>query len=142
MTERMRSVVNDAMDVHGGKGICMGPNNYLGRAYQTVPIAITVEGANILTRSLIIFGQGAIRCHPWVLKEMRAAGATTSRAFDEAFWGHVAFTIANGARALWLGLTGGKGIAVPGSPRHERATCRSSRASRRPSRCSRTCRCS
>jgi acyl-CoA dehydrogenase len=120
MTERMRSILNDAMDVHGGKGICMGPNNYLGRAYQTVPIAITVEGANILTRSLIIFGQGAIRCHPWVLKEMTAARADDLRAFDEALWGHIAFTVSNGARALWLGLTGGKGVAVPGSPRTRR----------------------
>jgi acyl-CoA dehydrogenase len=120
MTERMRSILNDAMDVHGGKGICMGPNNYLGRAYQTVPIAITVEGANILTRSLIIFGQGAIRCHPWVLKEMNAARADDLRAFDEALWGHIAFTVSNGARALWLGLTGGKGVAVPGSPRTRR----------------------
>ncbi|NJD87193.1 MAG: acyl-CoA dehydrogenase [Betaproteobacteria bacterium] len=120
MTERMRAILNDAMDVHGGKGICMGPNNYLGRAYQTVPIAITVEGANILTRSLIIFGQGAIRCHPYVLKEMTAVRQDDLAAFDEAFWGHVAFTIANGARSLWLGLTGGKGIAVPGSPRTRR----------------------
>ncbi len=120
MTERMRTVINDAMDIHGGKGICMGPNNYLGRAYQTVPIAITVEGANILTRSLIIFGQGAIRCHPWVLKEMTAVRGDDLRAFDEAFWGHVAFTISNGARSLWLGLTGGKGVSVPGSPRTRR----------------------
>jgi len=120
MTERMRSVVSDAMDIHGGKGICLGPNNYLGRAYQTVPIAITVEGANILTRSLIIFGQGAIRCHPWVLKEMIAVRENDLRAFDEAFWNHVAFTISNGARALWLGLTGGKGISAPGSPHTRR----------------------
>jgi acyl-CoA dehydrogenase len=108
------------MDIHGGKGICLGPNNYLGRAYQTVPIAITVEGANILTRSLIIFGQGAIRCHPWVLKEMIAVRENDLRAFDEAFWSHVAFTISNGARSLWLGLTGGKGISVPGSPHTRR----------------------
>ena len=120
MTERMRSVLNDAMDVHGGKGICMGPNNYLGRAYQTAPIAITVEGANILTRSLIIFGQGAIRCHPWVLKEIRSAAADDLVAFDQALWGHVSFTVSNAARALWLGLTGGKGIPVPGSPRTAR----------------------
>src|SRR6202020_743397 len=73
VTEMSRIVANDAMDVHGGKGICLGPNNYLGRGYQTVPIAITVEGANILTRNLIIFGQGAIRCHPYVLREMNAA---------------------------------------------------------------------
>ena len=73
VTEMGRIVANDAMDVHGGKGICLGPNNYLARGYQTVPVAITVEGANILTRNLIIFGQGAIRCHPFVLKEMDAA---------------------------------------------------------------------
>ncbi len=112
-TERMRMVINDAMDIHGGKGICMGPNNYLGRAYQQVPIAITVEGANILTRSLIIFGQGAIRCHPWVLKEMKAARADVVDDFDEAFWGHIKFTVSNAARSLWMGLTGGVGMAAP-----------------------------
>jgi acyl-CoA dehydrogenase len=73
VTEGARQVVNDAMDILGGKGICLGPNNFMGRAYQQIPVAITVEGANILTRSLIIFGQGAIRCHPYVLKEMAAA---------------------------------------------------------------------
>ena len=73
LTEFGRSVANDAMDIHGGKGICLGPKNYLGRGYQMVPVAITVEGANLLTRSLIIFGQGAIRCHPFVLREMNAA---------------------------------------------------------------------
>ena len=113
MTERMRVIINDAMDVHGGKGICLGPNNYLGRAYQAVPIAITVEGANILTRSLIIFGQGAIRCHPWVLKEMKAAQSDDLQAFDDAFWGHIKFTVANAARSMWMGITGGRGISVP-----------------------------
>ncbi len=112
-TERMRIVVNDAMDIHGGKGICMGPNNYLGRAYQQVPIAITVEGANILTRSLIIFGQGAIRCHPWVLKEMKSAREDSVDKFDHAFWGHIKFTVSNAARALWMGLTGGWGLPAP-----------------------------
>ena len=115
MTERMRTILIDAMDIHGGKGICLGPENYLGRAWETVPIAITVEGANILTRSMIIFGQGAIRCHPFVLKEIQAAGADDLAAFDRALWGHMAFTVSNAARALWLGLTGGKGIAVPGA---------------------------
>ncbi|HXZ47375.1 MAG TPA: acyl-CoA dehydrogenase [Usitatibacter sp.] len=119
MTERMRSILVDAMDIHGGKGICLGPNNYLGRAWETVPIAITVEGANILTRSMIIFGQGAIRCHPFVLKEIGAAGADDLAAFDRALWGHMAFTVSNAARSLWLGLTGGKGIPVPG-PRETR----------------------
>ncbi len=114
MTERMRTIINDAMDIHGGKGIMMGPNNYLGHGYGAVPIAITVEGANILTRSMIIFGQGAIRCHPFVLKEIAAAGANDLKAFDDALFGHIQFTISNTARALWLGITGGEGVRVPG----------------------------
>ena len=81
------------MDVHGGKGIMLGPSNYLARGYQVVPIAITVEGANILTRSMIIFGQGAIRCHPWVMKEMEAAANPDEKAglkaFDKALFGHI-----------------------------------------------------
>jgi acyl-CoA dehydrogenase len=120
MTEGMRSVLNDAMDIHGGKGVMLGPDNYLGRAYQAIPIAITVEGANILTRSLIIFGQGAIRCHPFVLKEIQAAGANDLKAFDLALWGHIAFTVSNAARSLWLGITGGKGVPVPGGPETRR----------------------
>ncbi|MGE5615507.1 MAG: acyl-CoA dehydrogenase [Bacillota bacterium] len=120
MTERMRLIMNDAMDIHGGKGIMMGPNNMLGRGYQTVPIAITVEGANILTRSMIIFGQGAIRCHPFVLKEIEAAGANDLAAFDRALWGHLSFTLSNAARTVWLGFTGGKGLSVPGSQETKR----------------------
>ncbi|MGE5097230.1 MAG: acyl-CoA dehydrogenase [Betaproteobacteria bacterium] len=120
MTERMRQVLNDAMDVHGGKGIVLGPNNYLGRAYETLPVAITVEGANILTRSMIIFGQGAIRCHPFVLREIRSAGANDLTEFDAALWGHMAFTVSNAVRALWLGITGGKGASVPGAPETRR----------------------
>ena len=115
MTERMRSILNDAMDIHGGKGIMMGPNNYLGSAYINIPSAITVEGANILTRSMIIFGQGAIRCHPFVLKEIKAAGDDDLAAFDTAIWGHMAFTVSNAVRSLWFGLTGGKGVGVPGT---------------------------
>src|SRR6478752_2030592 len=115
MTERMRQILNDAMDIHGGKGIMMGPNNYLGLGYQSIPIAITVEGANILTRSMIIFGQGAIRCHPFVLKEIAAAGANDLAAFDTALWGHLSFTLANAARSLYFGVTGGRTAAVPGS---------------------------
>ena len=113
MTERMRLVLNDAMDVHGGKGICLGPNNYLGAAYQSTPIAITVEGANILTRSLMIFGQGAIRCHPWVLKEMHAAQEDSVEKFDDAFWNHIAFTVSNAARAMWTGISGARGLPAP-----------------------------
>jgi acyl-CoA dehydrogenase len=120
MTERMRSIINDAMDIHGGKGIMMGPNNYLGHAYMNVPIAITVEGANILTRSMIIFGQGAIRCHPFVLKEIEAANKNDLVAFDAALFGHFAFTLSNAGRSLWLGFTGGLGYPVPGTPETRR----------------------
>jgi len=116
-TERGRSVVNDAMDVHGGKGICMGPSNYLARAYQQIPIGITVEGANILTRSMIIFGQGAIRSHPYVLKEIHAAQdsdkARAVQNFDAALFGHLSFSLSNAARALVFGLSGGRGMPVP-----------------------------
>ena len=117
ITERNRRVVNDAMDIQGGKGICLGPSNFMGRAYQQIPVSITVEGANILTRSLIIFGQGAIRCHPFVLKEMRAAHeadrAKAARDFDRAFWGHVRFTLGNALRSLAMGLTGSHWVSVP-----------------------------
>ncbi|HET9734751.1 MAG TPA: acyl-CoA dehydrogenase [Burkholderiales bacterium] len=109
MTERARDCVNDAMDIHGGKGICLGPNNWIGRGYQVMPVGITVEGANILTRTLIIFGQGAIRCHPYVLREMRAAktmqGEEASREFDDALTSHIGHTLSNGVRAVVHGLT-------------------------------------
>jgi acyl-CoA dehydrogenase len=113
VTERARQSVNDGMDVIGGKGICLGPQNFLGRAYQQVPVGITVEGANILTRSLILFGQGAIRCHPYVLKEMDAARSGDLKAFDDAFWGHIGYTFNNAARALVMGMTGSHFVAVP-----------------------------
>ena len=116
-TERARAVINDAMDVHGGKGICMGPANYLARGYQQTPIGITVEGANILTRSMIIFGQGAIRSHPYVLKEIQAAHDPDKkravRDFDAAFFGHISFSLSNAMRSLVFGMTGGRGIPVP-----------------------------
>ena len=117
MTERVRKVVDDAMDVHGGKGICLGPGNWAGRGYQVIPVGITVEGANILTRSMIIFGQGAIRCHPYVLREMRAAkdmrGDEASREFDAALFAHVGHTIGNGARAFAHALTGSAFASAP-----------------------------
>ena len=116
-TELGRMIANDAMDVHGGKGICLGPKNYLGRNYQIVPVAITVEGANILTRSLIIFGQGAVRCHPWVLKEMNAARNPNRDAgvaeFDRALTGHVGFAISNAVRSIILGVTLARFTKVP-----------------------------
>ena len=113
VTERARQTVNDGMDVIGGKGICLGPQNFLGRAYQQIPVGITVEGANILTRSLILFGQGAIRCHPYVLKEMHAAQDNDLDAFDAALWGHVGYTVNNAARALVMGITGSHFVKVP-----------------------------
>ncbi|MEQ8663196.1 MAG: acyl-CoA dehydrogenase, partial [Gammaproteobacteria bacterium] len=110
-TERMRQAINDAMDVHGGRAVCDGPSNYLFNAYMSVPVAITVEGANILTRSLIVFGQGALRCHPYLLKELEAAAvvnpAESLRLFDKAFRGHLGHVCANLARATFRNLTGG-----------------------------------
>ena len=117
-TEMGRAAAQDAMDIHGGKGIILGPRNYLGRAWQAAPIAITVEGANIMTRSLMIFGQGAILCHPWVLKEMKAAmmpeGEERLREFDSNLFGHIGFAISNAVRSLWFGLTSARFGAVPG----------------------------
>ena len=116
ITERNRQIVNDAMDILGGKGICLGPNNFMGRAYQQVPVSITVEGANILTRSLIVFGQGAIRCHPYILKEMSAARdedrSRAGRTFDQALWRHVGFTFTNAARAFVMGITGSHWVKI------------------------------
>ena len=123
-TEHMRRVVNDAMDVQGGSGICMGPRNYIARVYQSIPISITVEGANILTRSLIIYGQGAVRCHPYVLKEMQAVAARdqkkASRVFDRAFFGHIGFVISNLARGVFMGLTSSRLVLVPA----DKSVCR------------------
>jgi acyl-CoA dehydrogenase len=117
-TDLGRIVIQDAMDVHGGKGIQLGPSNYLGRMWQGAPIPITVEGANIMTRSLMIFGQGAIRCHPWVLKEMHAVNepdrAKALREFDAALFGHIGFGFSNAARSLVLGLTFAKFGKAPG----------------------------
>ena len=116
-TELARKVANDAMDVHGGKAVMMGPRNYMARGYMALPIAITVEGANILTRSLIIFGQGAIRCHPFVLRELQAAQDDNEQRgledFDEALFGHIGYALSNAARAFWLAMTHAKYSAVP-----------------------------
>jgi acyl-CoA dehydrogenase len=119
-TERMRMAVNDGMDVLGGSGICLGPRNLLGRIYQAAPIGITVEGANILTRSMIIFGQGVIRCHPYVLKEMQAVTNPDIKhalvAFDRLLRNHAAYFLSNAARTLFLGITGGRLAKVPTVP--------------------------
>ena len=113
MTEMMRVVVNDAMDVHAGRGIIYGPRNYLGNSYQSIPVGITVEGANILTRNLMIFGQGAIRCHPYVFAEMEAARADDLVEFDRLLTRHVGYSINRGVRAFVLGLTGARLAAAP-----------------------------
>jgi acyl-CoA dehydrogenase len=117
LTEGMRTIINHAMDIQGGSGICMGPRNMLARVYQAIPISITVEGANILTRSMIIFGQGAIRCHPHVLNEILAAQQTNDdkaiRDFDAALIGHLGFTLSNTARSLFLGLTKARWVRPP-----------------------------
>ncbi|MFM2423541.1 MAG: Acyl-coenzyme dehydrogenase [Pseudomonadota bacterium] len=110
-TERMRISVNDAMDLHGGKGICDGPSNYLQAAYQAVPVGITVEGANILTRTLITFAQGALRAHPYLYSEVKAAQNPDPKKgladFERAFLGHIAFSASNVTGALFHNLTAG-----------------------------------
>src|SRR6202163_1721380 len=116
-TERLRVSANDAMDVHGGKGVMEGPLNYLGNLYRAVPIGITVEGANIVTRSLIQFGQGAIRSHPYILKEMLALEDDDHvrglEAFDRAFWAHVSHAVTNTFRAWGHSWTGGLFAPAP-----------------------------
>lgn len=110
LSEKMRQLVNDSMDIHGGKGVMLGPNNYLGRGYQGAPIAITVEGANILTRNMMIYGQGAMRCHPYVLAELSAASHEDAQQsldqFDQAVFGHIGFAVSNFFRSLWFSVSG------------------------------------
>ncbi len=116
-TETGRLAICDGMDIHGGKGICLGPHNYLGRFYEGAPIMITVEGANILTRNLIIFGQGAIRCHPYALKELQAAQLSNPKmalkAFDQVLFKHIGYSLSNIVRSLWLSVTDGIALTIP-----------------------------
>jgi acyl-CoA dehydrogenase len=116
-TERLRIAIDDAMDIHGGKAVIDGPQNYLGGLYRSVPVAITVEGANILTRNLIVFGQGAIRAHPYLLLEMNALGeadrAKGLDAFDKAFWKHVGHSFATMFRAWSRSWSGGMFAPAP-----------------------------
>ncbi|WMY73597.1 acyl-CoA dehydrogenase FadE [Buttiauxella selenatireducens] len=112
-THRGQRAILDAMDIVGGKGIMLGNSNFVARAYQGAPIAITVEGANILTRSMIIFGQGAIRCHPYVLEEMTAAQNNDVNAFDKLLFKHIGHVGSNKMRSLWLGLTNGLTSSTP-----------------------------
>jgi acyl-CoA dehydrogenase len=116
-TERMRQSVNDAMDIHAGKAVIDGPSNYLGNLYRALPVAITVEGANILTRGLIVFGQGAIRAHPYLMREVLALGNSDQTAGEDAFdaiiWKHLGHSTRNALRATGLAWTRGLFAAVP-----------------------------
>ncbi len=118
LTERMRRVVIDGMDIQGGSGICLGPQNYLGRLYQVIPVCITVEGANILTRTMMIFGQGAVRCHPLIYKEIQLLSLQDKdkalQQFDELIFKHIGFIMRNKVTSFWLGLTCAKFVKTPG----------------------------
>ena len=107
-TELWRQCINDGMDVLGGAAISRGPRNLLAHSYIGTPICITVEGANILTRTLMIFGQGAIRCHPYAYREIDAIARNDGAAFDASFWPHLGHVLQNGVRTLLLGLTRGR----------------------------------
>ncbi|ROO29511.1 acyl-CoA dehydrogenase [Salinisphaera orenii MK-B5] len=116
-TEMMRTVINHSMDIHSGRGIIMGPRNYLAAAYQALPVAITVEGANVMTRSLMVFGQGAIRCHPYVYSEMEAAHNPDFKAglveFDRLLFSHIGYSVNRMVRAFTLGVTNAKLAKAP-----------------------------
>jgi acyl-CoA dehydrogenase len=114
LTEGMRACVADGMDIMAGAAVCRGPRNLLSRIYVAAPIAITVEGANILTRSLIIFGQGAIRCHQFVQKEIRAVEENDLVLFDKLLFKHIAFACSNALRSFWFAVSGGWAVAAPG----------------------------
>ncbi len=134
MTEMARTVLNDAMDIHAGRGIQLGPMNYLAAHYQGMPVAITVEGANILTRSLMIFGQGAMRCHPYLLAEITAAsrpGEQNIEEFERLFIRHVRYSLGNAFGALAAAVTGSYLLKSPVRgplARYYRAITRLSRA--------------
>lgn len=134
-TELARCCALDAMDIHGGKAVMKGPGNYIVNAFESIPVAITVEGANIMTRNLMIFGQGAVRSHPFALREMLLAqrrgqpGALAE--FDRVLWQHIGATLSNAVRAWFMGLGSERFVAVPGHPalrRHYRRLDRLSAA--------------
>jgi len=124
LTEGMRRIINDGMDIQGGSGICLGPSNFIGRLYQVIPVAITVEGANILTRTMMIFGQGAVRCHPYIQTEMQALNEVDQTkaliAFDQVIWKHIRFFLGNLVLGLGQGLTNARFLNVPGDSTTQR----------------------
>jgi acyl-CoA dehydrogenase len=130
-TELLRAIVQDAMDMLGGAALCRGPRNLLARGHDGAPIGITVEGANILTRSLILFGQGAIRCHPYAAAEMRALEAGDGRALLRALFGHAGFFLRNLLRLAWLEASRGwlarAGSGGPAAPLLRRISWASAR---------------
>ena len=119
-TEMGRQCAIDAMDIHAGKAVMKGPKNYVASGYESVAVAITVEGANILTRNLMIFGQGATRSHPYVLREMELAQQESSdeviAEFDDVLFKHIGYSITNAVRALSFALTGSR---IAGNPGHQ-----------------------
>lgn len=123
-TEGVRRIINDGMDIQGGSGICLGPANYIGRLYQTIPVGITVEGANIMTRTLLIFGQGVVRCHPFIQSEMTALNTADKhqalRDFDVALCKHIGFFLANIGRGFWFGLSNARFSATPADKNTQR----------------------
>ena len=140
MTEIARQSINIAMDIHGGKGIQMGPNNYLASLYMAMPVSITVEGANILTRSLMIFGQGATRCHPYVFEEMVAAAEpdfkTGLAQFEPLLFKHIKFALGNAFAAFGHGLTGARFASAPKDDANKRHTQQIQRMSKALAICS------
>jgi len=114
LTELARKVVNDGMDILGGAAISRGPKNRIASLYIGMPVSITVEGANILTRTMMIFGQGALRCHPFAYKEVKAMEANDLQGFDQAFWGHINHVVTNLSRSIVLSLSRGRLAKVPG----------------------------
>jgi len=112
-TETGRKVINDAMDIIGGAAISLGPRNLLAEIYTATPIGITVEGANIMTRTLIIFGQGALRAHPYAYQEVKAIGENDLKLFDSAFWGHIGHIVRNTFRSVLLSLARGYLASAP-----------------------------
>ena len=115
-TEKARETIKGAMDVHSGRGVVIGPRNYLAAGYQGAPVSITVEGANIMTRNLLIFGQGAMACHPYIRKEFYAVNEGNVDKFDQILWSHAGYLMRNTIRSVWAGLTCGAFISTPSSP--------------------------
>ena len=115
-TELARMTINDAMDIHGGRAVVLGPRNYLAAFYAAIPIFVTVEGANIMSRNLLVFGQGSMACHPYVRQEFVAVRSNDQEKFSQLIWQHVYYSLHCFAKAVCSAWTGGRLIAVPAGP--------------------------